>query len=78
MLYVFSVDNYSFSVYNMFIMKKKIHEQEEAVISKIEIDEKTAEPVLVEVPLDEIPQIAEEETEIADSGKKEKVNKKEI
>ena len=61
----------------MFIMKKKIHEQEEPVISKIEIDEKTAEPVLVEVPLDEIPQTAEEETEIADSGKKEKVNKKE-
>ena len=55
-------------------MKKKINKQEEPVISKIEIDNKTAEPVLVEVPLDKIPETGEEETEIAVSGKKEKKN----
>ena len=46
-------------MYNEDTMKKKLHEQEEPVISKIEIDEDTSEPVLVEVPLDEIPETEE-------------------
>ncbi|MBE7090110.1 MAG: flippase-like domain-containing protein [Clostridiales bacterium] len=58
-------------------MKKKINQQEEPVISKIEIDKKTAEPVLVEVPLDEIPQTVEETTDVAVPEKKKKKRSKE-